>query len=574
MSTLISILQVGIMNKWEQKRQEKLREYITISFLLTGFIFTLVLISLLNSEHGSFSESFMTTWMIMVAGLTGLALFIGYLGSKILDRAILVDRPNRFTYLTAAVLIILIAGIVMETGGAMSRTKVLFLLPIMILAGQHGRKFGLVLTSVIALFIASLDLAYKGTFPNRELEVDIVNLAVMYLLAWLLGGLADVEKDVRKELAQLAVQDDLTELDNHRSFQEKLDAQIELAHNEGSSVGLIMLDIDYFKFYNDTFGHQQGDEVLRQMGALLKLETPEFGFAARYGGEEFTIVLPGATEETAMETAEHLRQRIEIFPFYGAGLQPQGKLTASFGVALFPYQAKNKEELIRLADQALYRAKYASKNKVELYFSVLDELRDEVDESEHNLLASIRTLISVINAKDRYTYGHSERTVVYAAELARALDWPEEKINDLKYGAFLHDIGKIEIPREILNKPGGLNDEEWAIVKQHPVWGSEIIKPITSLDRLYPIIRHHHENFDGTGYPDGLKGDNIPGGARILRLADSFDAMTTQRSYRPAQTRLEAISEIRGGAGRWFDPEMAEVFVQLIESNHWGSDGI
>lgn len=562
------------MNKWEKKRHEKLQEYISTSFLLTGFILTMAMISVVQNAQ-TLTWSFIRNWLIIVAAVGLLTIFIAYFGQRILSRAILVNRPNHFTYITSIVLSVLVAVIVLETGGAASDAKILFLLPIMILAGQHGRTFGLGLTSVITAFVVSLDLiAFHGVFPNRELEVDIVNQAVMYLLAWLLGGLADVEKDVRKELAQMASIDDLTELDNHRSFHEKLDTQIELAYNRESSVGLIMIDIDYFKFYNDTFGHQQGDEVLQQMGALLKLEVPEPGFAARYGGEEFTIVLPGAAENTAVEVAEHIRQRIERFPFYGAGLQPQGRLTASLGVALFPYQAKNKEELIRLADQALYRAKYASKNKVELYFSVLDELRDEVDESEQNLLTSIKTLISVINAKDRYTYGHSERTVVYAAELARAMNWPDEAINKLKYGAFLHDIGKIEISREILNKPGGLTVEEWEIIKQHPVWGAEIIKPIASLGAQHPIIRHHHENYDGTGYPDGLSGRNIPEGARILRIADSFDAMTTQRSYRPARTRWEAIEEMKHGAGSCFDPEMVEVFVRLIETNNWGSEGI
>ncbi|NPV26779.1 MAG: diguanylate cyclase [Firmicutes bacterium] len=498
------------MNKWEIKRQEKLREFITVSFMMMALIVALAILGWLYKEFADLS-SIPYAFVITLAIVGALTVFLGYFGHKILGQAILVDRPNRLTYLTGMILLGLIAIIVLKTGGAASRAKVLFFLPIIIFAGQHGRRFGLGLTSIIAIFLVSLDLVgFYGVYPNRELEVDLVNLSIMFLLSWLLGGLANIEKEVRQELSLLASQDDLTELDNHRSFQEKLDVEIQRAREQRSSVGLIMLDIDYFKFYNDTFGHQQGDEVLKQMGGLLKMEVPEPGFAARYGGEEFAIVLPGATREVALEIAEHIRQRIERFPFYGASLQPQGRLTASLGVALFPFQAKNKEELIRLADQALYRAKYASKNKVELYFSVLDELRDEVDESEQNLLTSIRTLISVINAKDRYTYGHSERTVIYATELAQALGWTAEKINHLKYGAFLHDIGKIEIGRDILNKPGVLTEEEWAILKQHPVWGAEIIRPISSLQTLDPIIRYHHENFDGTGYPEGLKGQEIP----------------------------------------------------------------
>jgi len=553
------------MNKWELKRREKLREYITVSFMVTGFIIALTIIEVMQRQPMKTTFPIKVEWVVVLFVIYLLTLFFSRYGDRLLDKAILVDSPNRLTYIANTILLLIIGSLVLSLGGASSNTKILFLLPIMVSAGQIGRTFSMTLTGFVAVFLISLDIyALRGVFPNPELESDVIFISILLLLSWLLGGFTDVEKDVRKELSVLATQDDLTALANHRAFQERLGMEVQKAQETGENVGLLLMDIDHFKFYNDTHGHLQGDDALRQVGDLLRSAIHEPFFAGRYGGDEFAIALPGLSEREALEVAEDLRLMIEEHPFYGAEHQPEGKVTASLGLALYPNQAKTKEDLLRRADQALYNAKYTSKNKVELYFSVLDDLRDVLDESEQTLLTSIRTLISIINAKDRYTFGHSERTVIYSTELAKSLGWSDEAINQLKYGAFLHDIGKIEIDREILNKPGKLSSEEFDIMKQHPVWGADILLPMASLQYLYPMIRHHHENFDGSGYPDGLQGEEIPAASRILRIADSFDAMMTQRVYKAAKTLPAAVEELRKGSGICYDPVLVEKFIDLL----------
>ncbi|NPV93320.1 MAG: diguanylate cyclase [Firmicutes bacterium] len=481
------------------------------------------------------------------------------------------DRPNVYTYITISALALLIFLIVSNTGGAASPSKILFLLPIIINAGQHGRFFGLGLTAFISGVLVYIDLTgVEGVRINQALEGDLVLISIMFLCGWLFGGLADVEKDIRKELSILASCDELTGLFNHRAFQERLELELQAAHAAVGSLGLVMLDIDYFKYYNDTFGHQYGDDVLIQMGRIIGERLPESAVAARYGGDEFAIILRGATEAEVLELAENIKSGIEDYSFYGGNVLPKRRISISAGVALFPTHASTKEELIRLADHALYRAKNLNRDKVEVYFSVLDELGRMVSESERGDLTSLKNLVRIINAKDRYTFGHSERTVIYAVAVAKRLGWRHEEIDVLKYGAFLHDIGKIEIDPSILNKTSSLTETEYTIIKQHPVWGSEMVLPIQSLNPGYCIIRGHHENYDGTGYPDGIKGTEIPEGARILRIVDSFDAMTSHRTYRDALSREAALEELTRGIGTSYDPELVPIFIQLAEKNRWG----
>ncbi|MGI6330544.1 MAG: diguanylate cyclase [Zhaonellaceae bacterium] len=361
----------------------------------------------------------------------------------------------------------------------------------------------------------------------------------------------------------LANYDGLTGLANHRYFQEMLDNEIQEASLNKQNFSLILADLDYFKLYNDTYGHQSGDEVLRQVGQILKEETEEIGFAARYGGEEFAVVLPGFSKKEAVKVAQQLCQRISNFNFYGAETQPKGRLTITCGVATYPDSAVTKKELIRAADQALYQAKNLSKNNISLYFNILEEI--EVTATEEDIINSIKTLVSIINAKDRYTYGHSERVSLYAKKLAQHIGLDKKTIKNLAIAAFLHDIGKIEIQRELLNKTSPLTFEERNIFYHHPLWGAEIIRPIKAFQDISPIILHHHENYDGSGYPYQIKGTDIPIGARIIRIVDSFDAMTTDRPYRKGQTVEKTLKELAQFAGSYYDPVLVNHFIELCK---------
>lgn len=271
---------------------------------------------------------------------------------------------------------------------------------------------------------------------------------------------------------------------------------------------MIFLDIDFFKHYNDIHGHQAGDLLLTQFADILSETVADKGFASRYGWDEFMIMLPGTDSENAFQLAEYLSDTIRNRRFQGEEYQPEGKLTISCGIASFPQHALNAKELIKHADEALYRAKSLEKNKVEMYYSVFDNLN--LKEDEKDLINSIRTLVSVINAKDRYTYGHSERVTNLSGKVAGRLSLTQEETYHLNYAAFLHDIGKIEIDREVLNKVEPLTPVEWDSLKMHCKWGSEIVNSVSKLRPIVPIILHHHENYDGVAIRTDCRGKTFP----------------------------------------------------------------
>jgi diguanylate cyclase (GGDEF)-like protein len=443
--------------------------------------------------------------------------------------------------------------------------KILFLMPVVISALRYPIKFSYSITIFVLFFLFLI--GFLNNFSS--IDADIMLSGVLFLLAWLLGNMTETEAKIRKELERLATHDSLTDILNHRSFQALLDEKLEEAKKENTSISLILLDIDFFKVYNDSLGHQKGDQVLKEVADILKNATKEIGYCARYGGEEFVIILPKTGIKAAKALAEEIRRKVEETEFPGIDLLPKGKLTISIGIAEFPSMADNKERLIQKADEALYKAKFVSKNKVETYFSVFDELSLSLKDEEKELFNSIRTLTMVINAKDRYTYGHSERVMEMAKKFAEIIGLDEQQTKDIIFGSLLHDIGKIEISREVLNKPTKLNDLEWQMTKQHPQWGADIIRPLKSLKGSLDIVLYHHENYNGTGYPKGLKGEEIPFGARLLRIIDSYDALTSHRPYKEAMSQEQAIEELQKYSGIHYDPEMLEKFCKMILESKW-----
>ena len=411
------------------------------------------------------------------------------------------------------------------------------------------------------IFIASSEI-------SAYFQDDLLLSGIFFLTALPLGFYVKIEKQHIEKLENMINIDGLTELYNHRYFCDSLAEKIKIGEKENSPVSMIFIDIDYFKNYNDMYGHQKGDYVLKKIGKIIKSSIGNEHIPARYGGEEFAIILPDTTEGMAVNIAESLRKKIENTYFEGEENQPNGKLTASMGVSVYPDKAGSDIELIKSADDALYRAKFFYKNRVEAYISILDEIKSNIDEEDIELVTSIKTLISVINAKDRYTYGHVERVVVYGRMLAESLGLNERDKNILIYGAYMHDIGKINISKDVLIKKMKLTDDEWEVLKQHPANGVEIIKSVKSLNMIIPLIISHHEKYDGTGYPNNLKGDEIPYLARVLTVIDSFDAMTSNRPYNKRKTYKEAIEELQRCSGTHFDPEIVKVFIKALKTNY------
>ena len=467
------------------------------------------------------------------------------------------------------ILFILVFSLIIFICGANeSQYKFVYLFIIITTTIQSGMKHGLIVSCISSLIILSMDILMEpGAIVNTYFQNDLILAGIFILTAWPLGFYVKIEGEHIKKLEDMINIDGLTELYNHRYFCDTLVEKVKSGKRFNKPVSMIFIDIDFFKQYNDTYGHQKGDYVLRKIGEIIKTNARDEDIAARYGGEEFAIILPDTSEEQALNIAENLREKIEATYFEGEETQPRGKITASMGVSVFPDKSKDDVELIKSADDALYRAKFFNKNRVEAYVSILDEIKNNIDEKDVELVTSIKTLISIINAKDKYTYGHVERVVIYSRMMVEKLQLSEEDSKNLIYGAYMHDIGKINISKEILMKKMKLTNEEWEELKQHPSSGVEIIKSVESLKNIIPLIESHHERYDGKGYPNNLKGEEIPYLARILTVVDSFDAMTSSRPYNTRKTYEEGIGEIERCSGTQFDPEIAMAFIEVIRSN-------
>ena len=347
---------------------------------------------------------------------------------------------------------------------------------------------------------------------------------------------------------RLALTDPLTGLGNHRHFHERLQRELLSAEEQRTPLTLCFVDIDNFKNINDRYGHPSGDRVLSQVAGRLR----QGGEAFRLGGDEFALLLADHDEGTALAAAKSVVQRIA-----DVGFDHIGKVTVSAGLATFPVQGHGRDELIRLADSALYWAKEHGKNRVRLYrpevveLAELKRLAAGPDKAARYRAAA--SLAKAVDARDTYTGSHSERVSDLAARVARRVGLDTEHVELTRLAGSLHDLGKLAIPEEILRKPGALTDSERLVLERHPQIGFRMLDSL-GVDPVADLVLHHHERWDGAGYPDGLKGEQIPLGARIIFVTDAYDAMTSDRVYRPKRSSDAALAELRRCAGTQFDP--------------------
>ncbi|MDI3534111.1 MAG: hypothetical protein PWQ82_476 [Thermosediminibacterales bacterium] len=550
------------MQRYERERVKKLNDLIAIIKIFSLFLIVVALISYMPLEMNTSTLTISILAVFYFFFFVLVKIWEIYSNKKDINTSL-----TKSHYLYLLFTIVFLTTIVYFTGAHESRFKDLYLLAIIVYSLRHGKKIGITTSLLSTLGVLFNDFVLNMHLSrNIYLESDIVLIGIFFMAGWIIGSMVETEMGFRKTLTALANRDGLTGLYNHRYFQERLEREINKAEEKNSKLALIMLDIDHFKFYNDANGHHRGDMILKQIGKLLMHYTRATDIPARYGGDEFAIIMPETNANSAQKVAERIRSNLEKFPFTGIENTLKRKLTVSIGIGIYPDNAKDKDSLIRAADEALYKAKYISRNKVELYFSVLDNLKKDLNQSDQKVIETAKTLISIINAKDRYTYGHSERVAAYVQLIADQLQLSDKDKRILKYAAYLHDIGKIEIDEGLLNKKSPLTLEEWEIMKKHPIWGADIIKSVQSLRCIVPFILYHHEYYDGGGYPFGLKGDQIPLGARILSVADSFDAMTTNRPYKAvAKTYEGAIDELQRCSGSQFDPMVVEAFLKVLK---------
>jgi diguanylate cyclase (GGDEF)-like protein/putative nucleotidyltransferase with HDIG domain len=359
--------------------------------------------------------------------------------------------------------------------------------------------------------------------------------------------------------------DELTGLFNRRYFEERLKEELSRHSRYGDVFSIFMIDLDNFKAYNDVYGHPAGDILLGQIGKIIRNSVRNVDQAFRYGGDEFVVILPQTARDAAYVVAERVRRQI------AEEMEKRAiAVTCSIGLASYPADGMLSGELVDVADVALYHAKRTGGNRIFLSSKILSKPPDEEGIPEigtkPSSLSEVYDIASAVEAKDPYTYGHSKKVNIYAVALAESIGLSPDEVSALSAAALLHDIGKVGISDKVLNKKGKLNKEDWEAIKAHPKLGANIISNIPRLAPAINSILYHHERWDGSGYPEGLKAEEIPIEARILAIADSFEAMTSARPYRPALSLEEVVTELREGAGLQFDPKLVEVFIGIVEA--------
>lgn len=554
------------MSEFYTKKNSKIHEILSIVKLGSNLFLSLTMLNTYFKINDLSTTSGESYFLFLGSTITILTVSILYF----LWLFVAVKKLNRKQYIITSMiehffLLFIFSLIILISGAYESNYKISFLFIIITSTIQLGMRCSLIIAGIASCFLLGMDLTMAPAhLINQYFSNDIIICAIFFFTAWPLGYYNKLGKEHIEALEGLVNIDDLTGVYNHRFFQQSIHECIINAEKKNTHLSLLLLDIDYFKNYNDLYGHVQGDELLSVLLALIKECVREKNIVARYGGDEFAIILPETSEKDAVFIGEKIRKSLGNIYFKGQENLPNKEITVSIGVSIYPYKANSKDELIKSADDALYRAKFFNRNRVEVYSSILEELKEDIQEEHIDVISSIKTLIGIINAKDRYTYGHTERVVIYCDTMAEELRLSEEDKKTLKFGAYLHDIGKIEVPQEILNKKMKLTEEEWEYIKRHPIDGAEIIKPVPSLEKVKGIILHHHEKYNGSGYPEGLKGKEIPYLARVLTIADSFDAMTSSRPYQTRKSHEEAFKELRKNKRTQFDPELVEVFIRAL----------
>jgi diguanylate cyclase (GGDEF)-like protein len=363
-------------------------------------------------------------------------------------------------------------------------------------------------------------------------------------------------------LSSAARTDSLTGLLNRRGFEELFETELERARRGDRALSVIVGDLDGFKAINDRFGHAAGDRALERLSQILQSVKRRIDTAARVGGEEFAVIAPDSDHHAAYILAERMRREVAD-TFTGEQLP----LTISLGVATFPRHGATAESLIGGADEALYAAKKLGRDRTVVYNPEIAETLmvatgHSTPRTERHS-STVLALAEVIDIRDSGTAAHSETVGRYAGAIARELGLPGEIVERVRFGGVVHDVGKIGIPDSLLRKPGWLSDEDWIEMRRHPEIGARILSG-ANLEDIGEWVLSHHERPDGQGYPAGRSGSDIPLEARILAVADAYEAMTSDRVYRPALSAGAAREELKQCAGSQFDERVVKAFLTLL----------
>jgi diguanylate cyclase (GGDEF)-like protein len=403
--------------------------------------------------------------------------------------------------------------------------------------------------------------------------IGIVALAVL-AIAGVAGWLLVVEpmRAMRAKLAEerhqfeaLALEDPLTGLPNKRAFEERVEMELRRAEREYYQVAIVVMDLDRFKMINDSWGHAVGDDALKQLAGHIQSQLRAGDLCGRMGGDEFMLALVRADADAAERVLGRLREALESVRVGPAG---EG-ISFTAGVSQFPRDATNLPDLTKLADYALYWGKARGRDQWSIYSPEASEGLSPQESAEalrkRGLVQTLESLAKSIDAKNRFTGGHSERVATYAVTLAKSFGFEEERIDRIRQAALLHDVGKIGIDESVLMKDGALNLEDEQELERHSELGRAMLTG-AGLQEIARWVYHLHERFDGRGYPDALAGRQIPVESRILHAADALDKMTRPHSYRRHRPLREALAELAFGAGTKLDPELSQRLIQLVQT--------
>lgn len=425
---------------------------------------------------------------------------------------------------------------------------------------------------------------------NAKSNLDIFSLLSSHLALFMHNA------ELIDKVSQNTNIDSLTLLSNHRGFQEILSTELAKVEARGSQLSVIMMDINNISKINRELGHAKGDEVIKLVAEKVKQNIRNQDSAGRYGGDEIAVVLPDTDTDEAKYIAEYLTYSLSC-----CFVDDVGPVKVSVGVATFPESTRDQEKLLIMAEQAMFIsqskgykdgmsaivsssdfdfwddmalnsfAEVLTKRHSQLGINFEEELVNKFNNeqiiSQNHLMEMVTSLASAIDAKDTYTKGHSSSVSRYSAALARAINLPEPEVERIALGALLHDVGKIGIPEDVLRKPTHLSEQEWEIMKQHPVIGAEkVLLPNEALRDLIPMVKYHHEHWDGSGYPEKLKGEQIPFSARIVAIADAYHALISDRPYRKGLSVQKACEILKMGAGIQWDSNLVRQFIQIAPS--------
>jgi diguanylate cyclase (GGDEF)-like protein len=441
------------------------------------------------------------------------------------------------------------------------------------------------------LGVLNLESAAENAFSNEDVLLlrtlsDLVAAALHNALVF-------------QKMQQQSITDGLTGIKTRRYFLEAVHSEYRRASRSGRAFSVVLIDLDKFKEVNDSFGHLEGDLVLSRVGRLLEQKSRQSNVIARYGGDEFVILMP----ETGVEQAEILSERLRLWLATDPMLAER-KISGSFGVATFPLHGATVEDIIRIADAGMYVSKRAGGNKVSTpddfgaahslvtqrqlvttyvegflqrestgpdsldeLVDTLQKLRSAVQDDQAQAMRDALVILTrTAETREIHSAGHGDTVSKHVEAIGAELGLPREEIDELAFSARIHDIGKILIPEKILNKPYALTEEEFHLVKMHPTLGEELVRVMPNGSRIAGIVRHHHERFDGAGYPDNISGERIPLGSRIISAVEAYVNMVMERPYAELKTPAQAMEELEELSGTQFDGMIVRVFTRLLRA--------